>query len=71
MRTALANGIKANTLTSQIANLGEVNVQMQTQLDGLTKQLQQVDRTIKHLLSRYNETEGQYKLLISIPVLGR
>lgn len=29
MRTGLTNGIKANTLTSQVADLGEINDQMQ------------------------------------------
>ncbi|MCW9708051.1 IS110 family transposase [Fodinibius salsisoli] len=70
MRTALINGIKANTLTSQVADLTEINEQMQLQHDGLTKQLKLVDRTIKSLLHKYNTTEGQYDLLASIPGIG-
>lgn len=70
MRTALTNGIKANTLTSQVANLGEINKQMQFQHDGLTEQLKLVDRKIRLLLRRYNDTEGQYDLLSSIPGIG-
>ena len=70
MRTALTNGIKANTLTSQVANLEEINEQMQFQHDGLTEQLKQVDRKIRHLLHGYNTTEGQYDLLVSIPGIG-
>ena len=70
MRTALTNGIKANTLTSQVANLGEINKQMQLQHDGLTEQLKLVDRKIRSLLRRYNTTEGQYDLLVSIPGIG-
>lgn len=70
MRTALTNGIKANALTSQVADLAEINEQMQFQQEALTKQLKQVDRTINNLLRRYNTTEGQYELLISIPGIG-
>ena len=70
MRTALANGIKANTLTSQVADLSEINNQMQAQHDQLTILLKQVDRTINGLLRRYNTTEGQYDLLVSIPGIG-
>lgn len=70
MRTALANGIKANMLTSQVADLGEINEQMQSQHDGLTTQLKQVDRKINDLLHRYNTTDGQYDLLVSIPGIG-
>ena len=70
MRTALTNGIKANTLTSQVADLGEINDQMQMQHDQLTTLLKQVDRTINNLLRTYNTTEGQYDLLVSIPGIG-
>ncbi|MCW9707659.1 IS110 family transposase [Fodinibius salsisoli] len=70
MRTALTNGIQANTLTSQVADLTEINQQMQTQHDQLTTQLKQVDRKIRRLLRRYNTTEGQYDLLVSIPGIG-
>lgn len=70
MRTALTNGIKANALTSEVADLEEINKQMQTQHDQLTDQLKLVDRTIKNLLHRYNTTEGQYDLLVSIPGIG-
>lgn len=70
MRTALTNGIKANTLTSQVANLAEINKQMQSQHDGLTQQLKQVDRKINDLLRWYNTTEDQYELLVSIPGIG-
>ncbi|SMO95676.1 IS110 family transposase [Fodinibius sediminis] len=70
MRTALTNGIKANSLTSQVADLDEINEQMQSQHDGLTTQLKQVDRKILSLLRRYNAIEGQYDLLVSIPGLG-
>lgn len=70
MRTALANGIKANILTSQVADLAEINEQMQTQHNQLTTLLKQVDRTINDLLRRYNTTEGQYELLVSIPGIG-
>lgn len=66
MRTTLTNGIKANILTSEVADLGEINEQIQTQHDQLTRQLKQVDRKINNLL-RYNTTEGQYDLLVSIP----
>lgn len=70
MRTALTNGIKANALTSQVADLGAINDQMQSQHDGLTTQLKQVDREINDLRRRYNTTEGQYDLLASIPGIG-
>jgi len=70
MRTGLTNGIKANSLTSQVANLGEINEQMQFQHNGLTKQLKLVDRKIDELLCQYNTTEGQYELLVSIPGIG-
>jgi len=70
MRTALTNGIKPNTLTSQVADLGEINDQMQACHDQLTEQLKLFDRTIRGLLRRYNTTEGQYELLISIPGIG-
>lgn len=70
MRTALTNGIQANILTSEVADLGEINEQMQTQHDQLTTQLKQVDRKINKLLRRYNTTEGQYDLLVSIPGIG-
>lgn len=70
MRTALANGIKANTLTSQVAELGEINDQMQSHHDQLTQQLKLVDRKIRRLLRRYNTKEGQYDLLTSIPGIG-
>ncbi|SHG44353.1 Transposase [Fodinibius roseus] len=70
MRTGLTNGIKANILTSQIADLGEINDQMQAQHDRLTEQLTLVDRKIRGLLRRYNNMEGQYELLISIPGIG-
>jgi len=70
MRTALTNGIKANTLTGQVADLSEINDQMQAQNDQLTRLLKQVDRTINGLLHRYNTTEGQYDLLVSIPGIG-
>lgn len=70
MRTGLTNGIKANTLTSQVADLGEINEQMQACRDQLTEQLKLVDRKIRGLLRRYNDTEGQYELLISIPGIG-
>jgi transposase len=70
MRTALTNGIKANILTSQVADLREINDQMQTQKDQLTMLLKQVDRTINGLLRTYNTTEGQYELLVSIPGVG-
>lgn len=70
MRTGLTNGIKANTLTSQVADLGEINDQMQAQHDQLTEQLNLVDRKIRGLLRRYNNAEGQYELLTSIPGIG-
>jgi transposase len=70
MRTALTNGITANTLTSHVANLGEINEQMQFQLDGLSKQLKRVNRKINDLLHSYNTIEGQYNLLVSIPGIG-
>ena len=70
MRTALANGIKANVLTSQVADLTEINEQMQTQHDQLSEQLKLVDRKIRSLLHRYNTTEGQYGLLVRIPGIG-
>ncbi len=43
---------------------------MQAQHDQLTMLLKQVDRTINGLLHRYNTSEGQYELLISIPGIG-
>jgi len=70
MRTALTNGIKANALTSQVADLGEINEQMQSQREGLTRQLKKVDGTIKNLFHRYNILKGQYNLLTSIPGIG-
>lgn len=70
MRTALTNGIKANILTSQVADLRGINDQMQAQKDQLTMLLKQVDRTINGLLRTYNATEGQYDLLVSIPGIG-
>ncbi len=70
MRTGLTNGIKANTLTSQVADLGAINDQMQACRDQLTEQLKLVDRKIRLLLRRYNNAEGQYELLISIPGIG-
>ena len=69
MRT-LTNGIKANILTSQVADLRGINDQMQAQKDQLTMLLKQVDRTINGLLRTYNTTEGQYDLLVSIPGIG-
>jgi len=70
MRTALTNDIKANALTSQVADLEEINQQMQFQREGLTTQLKLVDQTIRNLLCRYNTTEGHYDLLVSIPGIG-
>ncbi|WP_440999870.1 IS110 family transposase [Fodinibius sp. SL11] len=70
MRTGLTNGIKANILTSQVADLGEINDQMQAHHEGLTEQLKLVDRKIRGLLRRYNTTSGQYDLLVSIPGIG-
>jgi len=70
MRTALANGIKANVLTSQVMDLVEINDQMQAQHDQLTTLLKQVDRTINSLLRTCNTTEGQYDLLACIPGIG-
>jgi len=70
MRTGLTNGIKANILTSEVADLGEINDQMQASRDQLTEQLKLVDRKIKLLLRRYNNAVGQYELLISIPGIG-
>lgn len=70
MRTSLTNGMKANVLTERIVDLGEINGQIQDQHEQLTHQLKQVDRKIRLLLRRYNDTEGQYELLISIPGIG-
>lgn len=70
MRTALTNGIKAKTLTGQVADLSEINDQMQDQNDQLTTLLKQVNRKIHDLLRRYNTTGGQYNLLVSIPGIG-
>jgi len=70
MRTALANGIKANILTSQVADLAEINEQMQAQHQQLSDQLKLVDHKIKSLLRSYDNTEGQYDLLVSIPGIG-
>lgn len=70
MRTGLTNGIKANQLTGQVADLDEITHQMQAQHNHLSQQLRQVDRKIITLLRRYNSTEGQYELLVSIPGIG-
>lgn len=70
MRTSLTNALKANTLTARVVNLDEINGQIQDQHDQLTRLLKQVDRKIRLLLRRYNSTEGQYELLISIPGIG-
>lgn len=70
MRTALSNGLKANMLTSQVADLGKINEQMQAQHEQLSTQLKQVNRAIKTLLERYNTSQGQYDLLVSIPGIG-
>lgn len=70
MRTALTNSIKANALTGQLADLGEINEQMQFQRAGLTTQLKKVDGKIKNLLHGYNTLKGQYDLLTSIPGIG-
>lgn len=70
MRTGLTNAIKANTLTGQVANLDEINDQMQIHHEGLSRQLQQVDRKIKKLVRSYSSIRSQYELLISIPGIG-
>jgi transposase len=70
MRTNLTNALKANTLSGRVVDLDEINGQIQDQHERLTRQLKQVDRTIRGLLRRYNDTEGQYELLISIPGIG-
>ena len=70
MRTNLTNALKANTLTGRVVNLDEINGQIQDQHEQLTQQLKQVDRKVRGLLRRYNDTEGQYELLLSIPGIG-
>lgn len=70
IRTSITNGIKANQLIGQVANISEITDQMQAQRDSLTQQLRQVDRTIMQLLRSYNTTHGQYELLVSIPGIG-
>jgi hypothetical protein len=56
--------------TGQVADLREINDQMQLQNDQFTILLKQVDRTINELLQQYNTTKGQYDLLVSIPGIG-
>lgn len=70
MRTNLTNALKANALTGRVVNLDEINGQIQDQHERLTEQLKVVDRKIRGLLRRYNDSEGQYELLISIPGIG-
>lgn len=70
MRTGLTNAMKANTLTSRVANLDELNDQMQIQHDQLSRQLQQADRTIRKLLRSSSGIRNQYELLVSIPGIG-
>jgi transposase len=70
MRTGLTNALKANILTGRVVNLDELRGQIQAQHAQFTRQLKQVDRKIRLLLGRYNTTEGQYELLISIPGIG-
>ena len=70
MRTSLANVLKANTLASQIINLDEVHGQINSQHEQFTTQLKLVDQKIRLLLRRYNDTEGHYELLMSIPGIG-
>ena len=70
MRTALTNSIKANALTSQVADLAEINQQMYSHREGLTRQLKKVDGKINNLLQHYNTLKGHYDLLTSIPGIG-
>ena len=70
MRTGMTNAIKANELTGRVADLDEINNQMQIQHGQLTEQLRQVDRKIASILRTSSSLRSQYELLVSIPGIG-
>jgi transposase len=70
MRAGVTNAIKANELTAQVVDLGELIGQMQGQHEQLTEQLKQADCRIQALVRAHDTLRGQYELLVSIPGIG-